>query len=71
MSRYIVDISGVGSFRQDINKQKLNEGKIKKYRPMSMIYRLFTDISDTISITNAARGTKCNFYSPRSDGQNC
>ena len=61
MSRYIVDVLGVGSFRHDIYKQKLNEVKIKKCRSISTIYRLFTDISDTISVTNAARGTKCSF----------
>ena len=58
MSRYIVDISGVGPFQRDISKRKSNEEKIEKYRQISAIYRLFIDISDTISVTNAARGSK-------------
>ena len=47
MSRYIVDILGVGPFRHDIIKRQSFEGKIEKYRSISAIYRLFTDISDT------------------------
>ena len=58
MSLYIVDISGVGTSKHDISKRKSNEGKIKKYRPISVIYWLFTDISDTISIINVMYGTK-------------
>ena len=62
MSRYIVNISGVGPSRQDISKIKSNEGKYKKIsvniNDISSIYQLFTDISDTMSVTNAVHGTK-------------
>ena len=49
MSRYIVDISGVGPSQHDFCKRKLIVGKIGKKTPnigdISPIYRLFTDIS--------------------------
>ena len=61
MLRYIVDILGVGSSRHDISKRESNERKIEKYRPISTIYRLFIDVTNIISVTYAAQGTKCSF----------
>ena len=38
MSRYIVNISGVGHSQHDISKGQSIEGKIGKYWPISAIY---------------------------------
>ena len=54
MSRYIVDILGVGLSRYDFCKRKSFVGKIGKNRPISAIYRYMTDISDTKLVINAA-----------------
>ena len=45
--RYIINISGVGPSRHDFCKRKSFEGKIEKNRPISAIYRLWPDISES------------------------
>ena len=75
MSRYIVDISGVGPSRYDFYKRKSFERKIRKNRPISAIlgdispiYRLWPDISESKSIKvavmqkNAKKKTKKNHF---------
>ena len=54
MSQYIVDISGVGPSRHDINKRRSIEGKIGKYRSISATYRLWPDISESKLVKVAA-----------------
>ena len=58
MSRYIVDILGVGSSRHDISKRQVIEGKIRKISvnigDISSIYRLWPDILKSKSVKVAA-----------------
>ena len=57
MSRYIVNISGVGHSRHDISRRQSIEGKIEKYQSISAIYRQYIGY---LPIYRTNIGYKCN-----------